>query len=858
MKRVLFVLAVLGFSGLLSYFSLFREPDAPALRSDTLGVDLTEGVRYVKFSTGSVDGADKSFSGKTVPKEGYLRLSPISGVSYEQGDVPKSMGKSVVIGKGLYFFSLGDIFQDVTVENPDFKIKTLGRGNFYVDSRNPASVKFFSVSALLTVDLVSSGKTVTTAHVFPSTYFGYVPSYNSELKNADILRISTINTIRYVDLKNPTGEDPVMNGDAVALGFFKKNLAAERARASEYSKAYSTVFRLSENVPADDLFEDFNWYFVNHEKKSAILKGRILRDIRNLAVSERCESTQKCQNANVGISSIADTLSKMEELDPALKEYGLEAIRRAYYLSYYESLGRADEYFRTKTSNAFVSAVVRTRPGLKIEAADYALLSEIHAAYYYGDKDASKLDEYLNAYVRSLLNGKVIRKTEFLPYSFFLKEYLNREGFAISKTTLDIALSLVSVSSEYYDTLATDDQRFSTLTVLYYTYSKIVDRVRKATAAEFFTQKDGGAYLKDEYLDQAGNANLPAGFADSFDSLVKVFETGHAKQQRQLYASFLNKSPDKKVSDTLTLFDKSLDALRDQSSIFADYPGYLQKISLDDSTREASGILFDKKYPTEDEIKKYFSTFNGVDPSTLKIKNDVTKDGYFDIDVMISGREFTFQLVTDEGYLIRNVTFDSGGQKNETFKFTSVSLDEKKDEYEKTLGGLSPDDPKYPIYVFANYFVNTYLSERSSFATATDDFTPSDAPPSTKMDARTLVFVEQNLIQKDFKNVVRGFPISIANIEAKIAGGTWDIDLSGIRKPMSGEGSSFVLEFKGKYLFDQHSFYKITAKALDSSSLTPDFGGAEIQIFPRAIPLAEIESRADELYEYVEKLRKVT
>lgn len=75
---------------------------------------------------------------------------------------------------------------------------------------------------------------------------------------------------------------------------------------------------------------------------------------------------------------------------------------------------------------------------------------------------------------------------------------------------------------------------------------------------------------------------------------------------------------------------------------------------------------------------------------------------------------------------------------------------------------------------------------------------------------------------------------------------------------MSGEGASFVLEFKGKYLFDQHSFYKMSAKVLDSSSLTPDFGGTEIQIFPRAIPLAEIESRAGELYEYVERLRKVT
>lgn len=592
MKRALFVLAVLGFSGLISFFSIVAPHDEPALRSDPLGVDLAEGVRYVKFSTGSVDGEDKSFSGKAIPKEGYLRLSPISGVSYSLGDVPKLKGKSLTIGKGAYFFSFGDIFQDVSIENSDFKIRTLGRGNFYVDSRNPASVKIFSVSALLTVDLLSGGKTVTTAHVFPSSYFGYVPSYNTELKNADILRISTINTIRYVDLKDPTLENPVINGDKGALAFFRKNLDFERERAKSFSQAYATIFRLSENVSSNDLSEEFSWYFVNSEKKAAILKGRILRDIRNLAVSERCESTQKCQSANAGVASIAETLTEMETLDPALREYGLEAIRRAYYLSYYESLGRSDEYFRSKTSNAFVSAVVRTTPGIKVEAADYALLSEIHAAHYYGDKDAAKLDEHLNAYVRSLLTGKVIRKTEFLPYSFFLKEYLSREGFAISKTTLDIALSLVLVSSEYYDTIEKDDQKFSTLTVLYYTYSKIVDRVRKAAAAEFFEQREGGAYLKDDFVDQAGNANLPAGFADSLDALINVFETSHADAQRTLYSSFLTKSPDKKVSDTLTLFDKSLSGIREQSTIFGDYPGYVQKLSLDDSTREASGVLF--------------------------------------------------------------------------------------------------------------------------------------------------------------------------------------------------------------------------------------------------------------------------
>lgn len=86
--------------------------------------------------------------------------------------------------------------------------------------------------------------------------------------------------------------------------------------------------------------------------------------------------------------------------------------------------------------------------------------------------------------------------------------------------------------------------------------------------------------------------------------------------------------------------------------------------------------------------------------------------------------------------------------------------------------------------MFANYFVNTYLSDQSSRPTENDD-QPVETAPATNMDARTLVFVEQNLIQKDFRNVVSGFPISIANIDAKIADRTWDINLSGIRKTVS-------------------------------------------------------------------------
>lgn len=203
MSRILFVFAVLGFAGSLFYLSLFRVSDDSALRAPDAGTDLSSGVWYGDFSSESIPKATESSPDRKGPSDGYLRISPIAGISFLGEDAPKISGLTVSIGRGLYFFRFGDIFQNLSVEHGDFRIKVLGHGNFYVDTRDPKFPKIFSVSAFLTVDLLSKNESVTTAHVFPSTYFGYVPSYNTELKNADILRISTINTIRYVDLKDP-------------------------------------------------------------------------------------------------------------------------------------------------------------------------------------------------------------------------------------------------------------------------------------------------------------------------------------------------------------------------------------------------------------------------------------------------------------------------------------------------------------------------------------------------------------------------------------------------------------------------------------------------------------------------------
>jgi hypothetical protein len=99
MSRILFVFAVLVFAGSLSYLSLFRVSDDSALRAPDAGTDLSSGVWYGDFSSGSISKSAQSSSGSQGLSEGYLRISPIAGISFLSEDAPQISGLTVSIGK---------------------------------------------------------------------------------------------------------------------------------------------------------------------------------------------------------------------------------------------------------------------------------------------------------------------------------------------------------------------------------------------------------------------------------------------------------------------------------------------------------------------------------------------------------------------------------------------------------------------------------------------------------------------------------------------------------------------------------------------------------------------------------------
>lgn len=82
-------------------------------------------------------------------------------------------------------------------------IQPLERGVFLVDTTRGDPV-IFSFNSFLRIGLIEKGgeESATSLTLFPSLLFRYNQNNTINLRNADILRVSLINSLYYLDLKN--------------------------------------------------------------------------------------------------------------------------------------------------------------------------------------------------------------------------------------------------------------------------------------------------------------------------------------------------------------------------------------------------------------------------------------------------------------------------------------------------------------------------------------------------------------------------------------------------------------------------------------------------------------------------------
>jgi len=240
--------------------------------------------------------------------------------------------------------------------------------------------------------------------------------------------------------------------------------------------------------------------------------------------------------------------------------------------------------------------------------------------------------------------------------------------------------------------------------------------------------------------------------------------------------------------------------------MFNNYSKHLNDFHLNESNRSARGILVEEETKMSKEIlTTYLQKFNSLDISNFAIVNNFREDGFYETQVTILGNVFHFNLY-EQDHILTDISFTDGSGKKHSFPNITIPLDQK----EKQLRDLfeSANDPslKYK-YDFRNFFETTFLKEDSSPEMTTSPINTSSASPEIQL------FIQKELLDKDFKNIESFLSIGFKNIDASISSdGNYIIELHDIIKSFSINETVFSTEFNSKYIFNRHSFSRLLFK----------------------------------------------
>ena len=159
--------------------------------------------------------------------------------------------------------------------------------------------------------------------------------------------------------------------------------------------------------------------------------------------------------------------------------------------------------------------------------------------------------------------------------------------------------------------------------------------------------------------------------------------------------------------------------------------------------------------------------------------NEVSgKDKQYDVRVTIARSAFSFHLypewppgsdltsdTSDLIFTLSDIAFVDPAGKKHTFEGVTINLHDKQ---EQILKMPVSDDPKIRYRQdFKNFFRVTFIENP---AIETQVTAPVAAPTHPPMDSEVQIFVQDELINKDFKNIARTIPIGFSNIYATIQG----------------------------------------------------------------------------------------
>ncbi|EKD29234.1 MAG: hypothetical protein ACD_78C00467G0001 [uncultured bacterium (gcode 4)] len=408
---------------------------------------------------------------------------------------------------------------------------------------------------------------------------------------------------------------------------------------------------------------------------------------------------------------------------------------------------------------------------------------------------------------------------------------------------------LFQITNDYYVNNKSDEWKIATITsTIFYNYTKIFAKMQSIFLDTFVDKTPEGLLFKKDYT-EGESVNFEQGFIDAFTRVISMAKEDTEIKKNILYSkeSF---RPNSQITDSYSLLRDTLASFDTLASMFSNYPKYLNDFHLNDRNKSARGVLIEKGNAMSMEIlQTYLRDFNNLDISSLQVTNNFQKDGFYEIQVNILGNIFHFKL-WEQNHILADISYDDVFWKKHIFPDITIPLDGKKEQL-KELSSSSDDPALQYKYDFKNFFEITFLKGETIVTTTTEPETT--IPVSTP---EIQLFIQKELLDKDFKNIESFLPIKFKNISASIKDGNYIIELNDIDKTFVWNNNSYSLELSGKYIFNRHSFSRLTFQVKkDAEIWWYEFNNIPIEILPARMSLLSLPESLKNLGYYIDTIQ---
>lgn len=861
MKRFLFIFLVVVISWIiiLATFSWLNN------NSDESQKEALNKFLSIKNELYVYDSTKKEFSLDNSKKWDfyYQSISPIDWIYYVKwtNSNPISIKEDdkwikINISTWQYVFVLNDVFQKYEITFWDFRVTQLGKWIFFVNN-DVDNYRIYSLNSILDVALNQRNRVVTSFKLFPSLFFKHNSWYSSILKWADILRVSMVDSIYYLDIKNKESASIICSKENWTDNILSIAVDDLNKKLGQYEKLYNFVLKIRFNdIPGYWLISNYQSFFDNQNKKEIYLKSTLVKNFLELVNNN--------ENQGQNYANISTALDELWNMSHDKKQEWIELLKNYYYLAYFWKIVIKNTDDLTNNDNINTNRIIRSILKDTSVSGDYfSVLSDIYFSYTFTKMDMDWLDRFVNVYLSDIKKRKILKDEDFLPFSFFLTQYTLSHTW-ISEDSVNIIVYLIEMFDNYFSTIQDNRRWFNALWVQFYNFSKIITNVNSWIFKKYFEKTTDGVVLKNEFIKQNGiwveATNL---WENTIDYLWLLYRTWYKDLQNKkpLFDRFLWNIDDKEnLKTNFTELEKKYSALLTIISTLSDYNKYIESLKLNSKAKEAKILEFNDSFSLSyEDLYSYLSQFNWVDLTSISLLNasTINEDRYYMVQVNILWKSFSFKLNPD-WHVISNVIISSEWNTDNSFSTQAISLDDKKklftDRYRAEM-----DPAKKENLNFANFFNVVFLSNPNDSQSGDDYITDNSQTNSSAQESKFIsVFKQDKLIDWDFKSLLKVLPIPFNQINVTVSQ-NWDyqISLSDIKKAFTYWWNSYTAEVTVDYNFVEKYFYSTKLKIYNTDWWFYEYDWAYVNILPAKIRTQDFPIVIDRLWQYLATLKRV-